>query len=182
MPEHTATPFDKSAGSYLYSRDSFDMAQLNNIETPTGQNPDDFEVLNNLMPVWRGGLEQRWGYRLYITPANLTSTSRLYEYQSDVTGNRRLLVCGVNGGTPTIQALSETPSDLVRVYSTSSTSNVPRLVVSRDYIYITGGVLGTQVKWTDTSVADATTKWGIDLPGSTATAPTFPGTGADGLS
>lgn len=182
MAEHVSSSFDKSAGSYLYSRDSFDAAQLNNIETPTGQNPDDFEVLNNLMPVWRGGLEQRWGYRLYLTPSNLTTTSRLYEYQSDETGNRRLLVCGTNGGTPTIQALSETPSDLVRVYSTSATTNVPRLVVSRDYIYITGGVTGTQVKWTDTSVADATTKWGIDLPGSTVTAPTFPGTGADGTS
>lgn len=182
MAEHQIIPLDKSAGSYLYTRDSFDAAVLNNIETPTGQNPDNFEVLNNVMPVWRGSIEQRWGYRLYVTPSNLDATRRLYEYQSDATGNRRLLVCGTLAGNPVIQAVTEAPADLVRVYTTTATTNIPRLVVSRDYIYATAGVAGTQIKWTDTVVADANSKWGIDPPGSTVTAATFPGTGADGTS
>jgi hypothetical protein len=182
MAEFQIIPFDKAAGSYFYTRDSFDAAKLNNIETPTGQNPDDFDILNNLMPVWRGSLEQRWGYRLYLTPSNLDATRRLYEYQSDSTGNRRLLICGTLGGVPVIQAATETPSDLVRVYTTSATANIPRLVVSRDYIYATAGVDGTQIKWTDTTVADAATKWGIDAPGVNVTSAAFPGTGADGTS
>lgn len=182
MPDHQVLPFDKAASSYLYARDSFDAVKLNNIETPTGQNPDDFDEMNNLMPVWRGSLEQRWGYRLYLTPANLNTTRRLYEYQSDATGNRRLLICGTLAGVPAIQAVTEAPADLVRVYSTSATTNVPRLVVSRDYIYATAGVDGTQVKWTDTNVSDASNKWGIDSPGVTSTSTAFAGSGADGTS
>lgn len=182
MPEHQVIPFDKGSNSYLYSRDSFDFARLNNIETPTGQNPDNFDVMNNLMPVWRGSLEQRWGYRLYLTPSNLDATRRLYEYQSDSTGNRRLLICGTLSGTPVIQAATETPADLIRIYTTSATTNIPRLVVSRDYIYATAGVAGTQVKWTDTNVADASTKWGMDAPGVTSSSVAFPSTAVDGTS
>lgn len=180
MPEHVSIPFDQESSSYHYTRNSFEQAVLNDFENPPAQNPDHLEVMENVLPITKGTLDRRWGYSLYSTPLNLTSTSRMYEYQSDSTGNRRLLVCGTNGANPTIQALTQTGANLTEVYTSSTTTNIPRLAVSRDTAYITTGVASGQVKWSDTSTADATTKWGIVSPGATTTATTFCGTGASG--
>lgn len=182
MPEHVSIPFDQESSSYHYNRDSFGQGQLNQFDNAPAQNPDNLEVLDNALPIAKGSLDRRWGYNLFSTPNNLSSTSRLYEYQSDGTGNRRLLACGLSSGNPTIQSLDATGINVARVYTVSSTTttNVPRLVVSRDYAYITTGVSAGQVKWSDSSSDDRTTKWGIASPGTSSTSLTFPGTGADG--
>lgn len=181
MPEHVSIPFDEESSSYHYTRNSFEQAVLNDFENPPAQNPDHLEVMENVLPITKGTLDRRWGYSLYSTPLNLTSTSRMYEYQSDSTGNRKLLVCGLNSGDPTIQALGQTGTNIVRVYTVSSatTTNIPRLAVSRDTAYITTGVASGQVKWSDTSTADTTTKWGIATPGATTTSNTLPGTASN---
>jgi hypothetical protein len=157
--ESRVTQLDQKTGEYKYYRDSFVRATQESYNNPPSQHPDRFEQLLNVLPVTTGNLQRRWGYSVFSTAP--TFVPRLaYEYQNDSLGARKLLFTSTQG------VLSAEESGAVHnptILTPGAGASVPRVVVSRDYAYISDGVAGDRIKW-DGSASGGTSAWGADAP------------------
>lgn len=159
---------------FRYVHDSFLGAGVDNFSSPPGQNPLLFTQLNNVLPAMQGGLQRRWGYKLFSSPAFVPQ--HLYEFQSDVTNQRQLILAGPS----TISAINEdgTSFNSSIITPNATAPQVPRIVMSRSYAYFYDKYAADLKKW-DGSSSGGTSAWGIGTGGATATGVTAGGTAAD---
>jgi hypothetical protein len=145
---------------FKYVRDRFDTAGLNSFDNAPHQDPEDFEQLDNVVPVTTGSLARRWGYELKGSTTDVVR--KLYEYQSDSLGTRRLIGTATTG----VQAFTEAGASAGALFTPGIGAFVPRVAVSRDFAYFADGLAADLKKWD----GDATvSKWGIVAPASACT-------------
>ena len=144
------------AAPYRYSRATFWNAGLDTLSQPPNQDEDSFVKLDNILPVTKGTLQRRWGYKLFNTPS--FAATRLYEYQSDETGVRRILLANAN----TVASINEDgTTDNASIYSPQTT---PRFVVSRDWAFLINNMSSDLKKLGDASGTWGVENWGIAAP------------------
>lgn len=157
----------------LFVEADFRTAGQDSYTQPPAQDQKLFEVLENILPVTQGPFFKRWGYSLFNTLSNVPR--RLYEYQSDLTGTRRIIVSSKDR----VRSLTEAGVDDNTNILTPDVSAIdPRITVSRDFAYIADGIQADALKW-DGSASGGTTKWGIDQSGTATSETQSAGAGAN---
>jgi hypothetical protein len=141
MPESKIVPADTEEKLFVYVRDSFDSAGVDNYNNPPSQHPDMFEVLENVQPITTGNIGRRWGSTSLATAGNFVRN--IAEYQNDSTGERRLITTQPSE----VLQCHEDGSALTGLFTPSGGALTPRVAVSRDWAYIFDGVLADNKKW-----------------------------------
>ena len=149
---------------FRYIRADFQGAGVDNYTSPPSQNPDMFMRLDNVMPTTKGVIERRWGYQVWNNTNPLVA-QRMYEYQNNNTDVRLILATaadgtGIGSSTNNIFAYAEDGTYKTSVLTPRASATVPYLVVSRNYAYISDGVVLDLKKWDGTNL----TNWGIAAP------------------
>lgn len=139
----------------LYVEADFRTAGQDSYTQPPAQDQKLFEVLENVLPVTQGPLYKRWGYSLFNNPGNIPR--RLYEYQKDITGERRILV---STSDKVLSINEDGTNHNTSILSTDTSFNPSRVLVSRDFAYMANANPDDIQKW-DGSQAGGTSKWGI---------------------
>ena len=171
---------NEQTGETRYVRESFDDAGQHSYDLPPTEHQEMFEELTNVMPVWQGVLQKRWGYGLWNNAA--ATFRRAYEYQNDTTGDRRILF----SNTSLIRSLNEdgTSHNATVLSLGGSPVESPRIVSSRSFAYFADGdTAGTNAKKWNGAASGGTSKWGIGAPTitSAASGPNNPGTVSQGV-
>jgi len=163
-------------GKYL--RDNFYGSGQDSWTRPFAQSQDIFQQLLNVMPIAQGTLSRRWGYtqltnvgHTTFTPsASATTVRRIYSYQNETAGRRKLLYC--SGGQVTVT--EEDGSHLQLLFSPATmgywgtslfypltSSTVPRVCLSRDWAFFSDATPSEAKKWHDVY---GLLSWGFDSP------------------
>jgi hypothetical protein len=143
----------------------------NSLVQAPAQDPNEFMLLENILPPVDGILRRRWGYELF-SATNFAGRA-MFEYENDTAGHRRIVV----SSSTNVKGLNEDGTVTEgAVFTPSASLATPRMVSSRDYGYFAPGDANGPRKWN--SSPSVTTNWGIRLTG-TSTALTLAGTGAD---
>lgn len=139
----------------LYVEADFRNAGQDSYTQPPAQDQKLFEVLENVLPVTQGPLYKRWGYSLFNNPGSISR--RLYEYQKDLTNDRRILI-----STPDrVLSINEDGTDHnTAILSTDTAFTAARILTSRDFAYIANGNAADTKKW-DGAASGGTSNWGI---------------------
>ncbi len=147
----------------LFVEADFRGAGQDSYTQPPAQDQKIFEVLENILPVTQGPLYKRWGYALFNNIGSLPR--RLYEYQKDLTGDRRILI-----STPDkVLAINEDGTHHNNaIISTDSNFSASRILKSRDFAYVANGNTAESKKW-DGAVSGGVSNWGIAASRSTGT-------------
>lgn len=157
--ESRMTSVNDKTGEYQYFRDSFVRASQDSYNSPPSQHPDKFESLLNVQPPTQGNLQRRWGYNAFSFHGAQVAR-QLVEYQNDSAGARKIIFASTEG----VLATGEDGVNYNTAILTPGGGAVtPRIVVSRDYAYITDGVAADRIKW-DGSAVGGTSAWGADSP------------------
>jgi hypothetical protein len=146
---------------YKFTRYEFYGSGVNTWAKPPAQNPEFFEQLTNVFAGF-DVIRRRWGYSSFATPGY--DARRLYLYQNDITGARKIIASSVNG----INAYNEDGTLYAQsLFSTTGFVAPARMVNSRSYAYFATGN-ATQYKWAGTVSSGVTpsgiTNWGIVAP------------------
>ena len=147
---------DRRTGTFRYHALSFQDAGQNSYDCPPGQDPNDFELLTNVLPVTKGGLQRRWGYVRWAAPS--TVVRRLYEYQNDSTLTR--LIFAVSAVSP-LKVFNEAGTLSYTLFTPGTGAVVPYVTTSRDVAYFADGVAGDLKQWDPTN---STRTWGATAP------------------
>ena len=173
MPEWSTSPSEafQTAKTYKFFRRSFFEAGLADTNLPPAQDPDAFDVFENVLPIVDGVIKKRWGYALFHNPA--TTIRRMYEYQKDATLERRIILTSSSA----VRSINEDGTSHNSAIFTPTLGAVhPRVLVSRSFAYFADNIAGDLKKW-DGSTSGGVTKWGIVSPtGGTASATASPTT------
>jgi hypothetical protein len=162
MPEFQTLALAQEFNPYIYVRNSFFSAGLDNFHRAPGQDQDAFEVLENILPVKNGSLLRRWGYGKFNTSALTIVPRGAFIYRHDTDGWRVIVLSSASE----LVALGD--DGAVHRASIFSPSALCRMATSRSYGYFASGSASDLKKW-DGQPASTITKWGIDKP---TTAPT----------
>ena len=158
-------------GVFRYGRISFDQAGQDSDQSPPAQNEEMFELLENVMPPTDGDFQRRWGYELFNNPS--LTARRMYEFQDE--DQARAVVLTATTG---VESLTEAgAAHNTAIFTPTSPTRAPRMVMSRGYGFFADGVAADLKKW-DGSSSGGVTGWGIASPEvtSTASGPSSPGT------
>lgn len=163
----------KDNESSRYYRDSFDGTGQDSTTDPPSQDASMWEALTNIMPITRGGLNERWGYSKLID-GNPNAT-RLASFQRDSDGLRTIVSMG-----PTVTAYTEAGVSYNSQIFIPKV--IPRMVASRSYAYFFSGNAADLLKWNGTAGSGGASEWGIDFLSTNATVSTaaLSGTSASG--
>ena len=165
--------------AFRVNRNSFWAAGQDSFTSPPSQNPDKFQVLNNVEPVLQGGLQRRRGYSLFSSQSPASPYIESFPFRSE-TLNLRSLVFTSSGN---ILVLNENGSVFIpELFTPSLTATfVPKMLVSRSYGYFSDGAPLDSLKWNGTNTTGNVTNWGIDITdvASSTAGPNGPGTATD---
>src|SRR5690349_5222502 len=93
MPELQIIP--NPGGSPKLVRDSWTLAGQDDWHEPPGQNPDRFELLENVLPVVNNNLERRWGTAAFAIFAIISR--RMFSVFFPTSGRLRLIFTAADG-------------------------------------------------------------------------------------
>ena len=155
-------------GQWRYIRSTFALAGQDSFTLPPSQNPDMFELLQNILPPAQQSLQRRWGYTflntLNVSTLNGTVVAATLYY--NFTNNFRKIVWPVGN---LVQVTNEDGSNYDTALFTSMAQPV-RLCSSRSFAYFASGNVSDLLKWDGSATANGlssgnqgVTKWGIDI-------------------
>jgi len=162
MPESRA--HETNFGSTKIMRQSFYEAGLDDNSTAPAQDPELFEILENVLPSTVGALEPRWGYTLFNNPGAVV-WRRLYEAQSNIDNIRRIVAAPAAAAS--IKTFTEAGATGLTLFTTTGAAT--RAANSRDYVFFASGSSADRLKWKVSASATTTTNWGIDPPSQSQT-------------
>ena len=154
-----------------FYRDSFVEAGQESYYSPPSQNPDAFEIYENVLPAVGRDLKRRWGNAQWNgTATALTSTRRMWHYMNVVGGARRI-VANAFPGTHKIVSFTEAGVNAnTGVFTITGTPANVHMGLSRGTAYFASGDVNDLLWWDG---ADGTTASKIGIP-----APVYGGTTA----
>ena len=158
-------------------RRSFLQAGQDGFTKPPSQDPDLFELVENILPSIDGPIRKRWGMTQFSDTVSLVAQI-IQEYRTDDGTKVRLLLSGTEGATRKVKTCDASGAvQNTGVWTVSSTTDNPRAVVSRDYAYFTSGSDNDRVKYDgNDTTGNGVTTWGLLAP-VTAPAAASSGTG-----
>lgn len=155
VTKQTAT--DEQSPVNKYAQTDFSEAGVDNATSASAQDPEMFEALSNVRPIDDGSIRRRPGYAYWMNPG--APTQHFYDYQSDVTGKREVILTAANY----VRAQNDDGSDYnTDLFTPVVQAAAPRSVVSRSYAYFADGQEEDYLKW-DGSATNGMSKWGIDI-------------------
>ena len=169
-------PLDEPLPNYKYARTNFINSGVDNYAQPPSQDPDMMSQLLNVMPITDGSIDRRYGYSLWANPT-ATPTIRMFDYQSDITGARQVILAA----NTFVRAQNDDGSNFnTALFTPSMGAGAPRETTSRSYAYFSNGT--DFKKWNGAS-SGGVTAWGIDVKNVTTSGavvgPNFSGTVTD---
>ena len=132
-----------AAENQVYVRGGFaEKGRHSFIEAPN-QEQAGFEVLENVLPPDTGPFYKRFGYTQFHNTG--AATRRMYEYQRDADGSRRLMLTS----TAHVSAINEDGTDFLTnlFVPDGAATEHPRMVSSRDYAFYQDGASADRLKW-----------------------------------
>lgn len=169
-------PTEQPTPTQRFVRTNFIGAGLDNFAQPPSQDPQMFEVLNNVMPIVNGTLQKRWGYTFWNNPS-ANPAQFLYDYLNDVNGSRAVILSSATY----VEAFNDDGSVFnPSLFTPAPGSNGPRAAISRGYEFFSDGLSPDYLKW-DGSAAGGVTNWGININNTAGafSGPNGPGTATD---
>lgn len=179
MPEFQAQPINvQDHQNVRVARSTFRDVGVDNFTQPPAQNPDAFEVLDNVLPPMQGVLQRRWGYRPFVPKidAGVSVTDdesinatvatikaqHLYEYET-IALNERAIIGTASDATGSKSITNDVvywnaSGVQTDIFTPSVTAQAVRATDSRDYMFFSDGVAADLQKW---SLAHGTQNWGI---------------------
>jgi hypothetical protein len=143
-----------------YMRDNFAATGQNSYVKPPAQDQSMWQALTNVMPITQGILNQRWGYAQFAGLSN--SPNRLYDFQSDATGTRAIIVAGLSN----VMGFNENGTVYnPNIFTPVAAAGIVRSVTSRNYQYFCDGdnilnttthLTGDSLKWNGANTGGVT--------------------------
>ena len=182
MPEHQIIPGED--GNLYWTRRSFRQARIDDFTDPPAQNPDAFEVLDNVLVGAENSIQRRWGYTLWSNPS--MNAKRLFEVHF-ANGRNRFIgtasdTTGIVSPDNKVVAFNESGVEVTlphTIFTPSAGAFQPHCTTSRNYVYFTDGINADLVKWdTDDDPTDSTvsTETGLSIPSVTLNGVSAPAT------
>lgn len=165
--------------SVRYVRDNFAGTGQDSHTIAPAQDQAMWQSLVNVQPITKAVIERRWGYNQFA-PLSVPF-NRLYNFQSDSTGNRQIIAAGL----PNIEAFNENgtiynPS----IFVPAAPNGIVRSITSRNYQYFCDGfnalnstthLTGDSLKWNGAASGGVTN---IGIVNTDTTANTASGAGS----
>ena len=134
------------AKDLVYLQGSFQEKGQNSFIEAPDQNQRAFEEVKNVLPPDTGPFHKRFGYTQFHNTGN--TTRRLYEYQKDADGSRRIILAS----TDEVSSINEDGTDhLLNIFTPDGAATEdPRRVVSRDFAFFQDGASADRLRWDGT--------------------------------
>lgn len=142
------------------ARESFNLAGQDSFTNPPAQNPDLFQKLTNVEPVFQGNLQRRRGYTLFANTAPTVFFHDSFSYRNELQNFRRLVWTSSSSVVTTDEAGNIISNPL---FTPSLNAAAVLMVLSRSFGYFADGVAADYVKWDGTTNTNNVEKWGISI-------------------
>lgn len=147
------------ADLFYVNRHSFWLAGQDSWTLPPAQNQDMFTQLSNVEPVLQGILQRRRGYTLFTNAFGGNVFTHSYAFRSEALNLKELVFTSPGN----VVATDETGATILNPVFAPTSTQAPRMVLSRDYAYFADQIQADSLKWDGTSNALNVTNWGIDI-------------------